>query len=107
MESDWFGRFMHVCKLQMGQISKSNLAMSVDTVDLYMEKVKERASKAMDPKMRRLWVLVGAYSLLCYVGSLRGNKGFLLDLYGLRLYLGEGETQNEKAHIVAPLLGWF
>jgi hypothetical protein len=35
----------------MGQISKSDLAMSVDTVVLYMEKVEARALQAVDPKM--------------------------------------------------------
>jgi hypothetical protein len=39
---------------------------------------------------------------------LRGNEGFLLDLYGLRLYLQEGKLLPEnKAHVVAPLLGRF
>ena len=106
-ESDRFGRFTRGCKLRMGQISKSDLAMSVDTVVLYMDKIEARALQSVDPKTQRLWVSVGAYSLLCYVGSLRGNEGFLLDLYGLRLYLGEGKTQNDKAHIVAPLMGRF
>ena len=90
-ESEWFGRFVRGCKLRMGQISKSDLAMSLDTVLLYMSKVEARVRGAMDDGERRLWVSVGAYSIVCYVGSLRGNEGFLLDLYGLRLYLDEGQ----------------
>jgi hypothetical protein len=79
--------------------------MSVDTVVMYMDKVEARALQSVDLKVRRPWVSVGAYSLLCYVGSLKGNKGFLLDLFGLKLYLGEGKTPNDKAHGVAPLMG--
>jgi hypothetical protein len=50
---------------------------------------------------------LGAISLVCYVGSLKGNECFLLDLYGLRLYLNEGREPNSKPHVVAPLLGRF
>jgi hypothetical protein len=39
-ESEWFERFVRGCKLRMGQISKSDLAMSLDTVVLYMSKVE-------------------------------------------------------------------
>jgi hypothetical protein len=91
----------------MGQISKSDLAMSMDTVVLYMSKVEARVRGALDARERRLWVSVGAYSIVCYTGSLRGNEGFLLDLYGLRLYLEEGREPNLKPHVVAPLLGRF
>ena len=104
-ESEWFGRFVRGCKLRMGQISKSDLAMSLDTVLVYMSKVEARVRGAMDDEERRLWVSVGAYSIVCYVGSLRGNEGFLLDLYGLRLYLDEGREPNSKPHVVVPLLG--
>jgi hypothetical protein len=39
-ESEWFGHFMQGCKLHMGQISKSDLAMSVETIVLYLTKVE-------------------------------------------------------------------
>jgi hypothetical protein len=92
----------------MGQISKSDLAMSVDTIVLYLTKVEARALRESEQPKRRLWVSLGAYSLLYYVASLRGNEGFLLDLYGLRLYLQEGKSlPANKAHVVAPLLGRF
>jgi hypothetical protein len=43
-----------------------------------------------------------------FCASLQGNEGFLLDLYGLRLYLDEGrEPQCSKPHVMAPLLGRF
>jgi hypothetical protein len=67
----------------MGQISKSDLAMSVDTIVLYLTKVEDRALRETEAIKRQMWVSVGVYSMLCYVASLRGNKGFLLDLYGL------------------------
>lgn len=57
---------------------------------------------------RHKWISLGAYSALCFCGSLRGNEGFLLDLYGLRLYLNEGkDPADPQAHVVAPLLGRF
>jgi hypothetical protein len=106
-ESEWFSRFARGCRMRMGQISKSDLAMSRDTIILYLHKVEARALGAEDAKERRLWVSVGAYSVLCFVASLRGNEGFLLDLYGLRLYLDEGRNHATKPHVVAPLLGRF
>ena len=78
-----------------------------DTVLVYMTKVEARVQGTLDGGERRLWVSVGAYSVICYVGSLRGNEGFLLDLYGLRLYLDEGREPNSKPHVVVPLLGRF
>jgi hypothetical protein len=54
----------------MGQVSKSDLAMSIDTVVMYMDKVEARALQSVDPKVQRLRVSVGACSLLCFVGSL-------------------------------------
>jgi hypothetical protein len=91
----------------MGQISKSDLAMMLDTVLLYMDKVEARALNALDDGERRLWVSLGAYSIICYAGSLKGNEGFLLDLYGLRLHLNEGREPNAKPHVVVSLLGRF
>jgi hypothetical protein len=49
----------------MGQISKSDLAMSLDTVLLYMSKMEARALGSLDDGERHLWVSLGAY--LSYV----------------------------------------
>ena len=68
----------------------------------------KRIEHATDEAESHLWTSVGAYSVLCFCASLRGNEGFLLDLHGLRLYLEEGRApQCQKPHVVAPLLGRF
>ena len=40
-------------------------------------------------------------------GYLRSNEGFLLDLYGLRLYLDEGREPNSKPHVGGPFAWAF
>jgi hypothetical protein len=48
---------------------------------------------------------VAAYSVLSYTASLRGNEGFLLDLFGLRQYILKGKHDPADPHVAAPLLG--
>jgi hypothetical protein len=74
----------------------------------YLDIIKQKVSSSADESEWHKWISLGAYSALCFCGSLRGNEGFLLDLYGLRLYLNEGKNPNDpRAHVVAPLLGRF
>jgi hypothetical protein len=108
MHSEWFERFTQGCWKRMGAIYKPNLALTSALMVVYLEVVQARINEATSEKEGHLWTSLGAYSVLCFCGSLRGNEGFLLDLYGLRLYLDEGrEPQCLKPHVVAPLLGRF
>jgi hypothetical protein len=48
---------------------------------------------------------VGVYSALSYAALLRGNKGFHLDLFGLRQHILKGKYNTKNPHVVTPLLG--
>jgi hypothetical protein len=92
----------------MGGIYKPDLAITSEIMVAYLDIVKQKISGSTEEVERHKWISLGAYSALCVCGSLRGNEGFLLDLYGLRLYLNEGkDPADPQAHVVAPLLGRF
>jgi hypothetical protein len=92
----------------MGGIYKPDLALTSDVMVNYLKAIQERIEQATDEADHHLWTPLGAYLVLCFCASLRGNEGFLLDLYGLCLYLDEGRgPECMKPHVVAPLLGQF
>jgi hypothetical protein len=106
--SEWFERFIIGCQKRMGGIFKPDLALTSAVMVCYLEIVEHKASEATNDVDLHKWISLGAYSALCFCGSLRGNEGFQLDLYGLRRYLQEGNQPNDpRAHVVAPLLGRF
>jgi hypothetical protein len=107
-QSEWFERFTQGCRKRMGGIYKPDLALTSIVMVAYLKLIEERIDRATSQAERHLWTSLGAYSVLCFCASLRGNEGFLLDLGGLRMYLDEGrEPQCLKPHVVAPLLGRF
>jgi hypothetical protein len=92
----------------MGRIYKPDLALTSGLMGAYLQAIQARIDEAPSETEGHLWTSLGAYSVLCFCASLQGNEGFLLDLYGLRLYLDEGrEPQCLKPHVIAPLLGRF
>ena len=106
--SEWFERFTQGCRKRMGGIYKPDLALTSAVMIVYLEIIQKKINEATDENKRHHLISLGAYSALCFCGSLRGNEGFLLDLYGLRRYLNEGKDPNDaKPHVVAPLLGRF
>ena len=48
----------------------------------------------------------GDYSMSCFVVSLRGCVGFMMDASGLRHHIGKGR-EGTLAHAVIPLMGRF
>ena len=47
-----------------------------------------------------------AYSMSCFVASLRGSKGFVIDASGLRHHIGKGR-EGYLVHVLIPLMGIF
>ena len=97
----WFNRFNQGCKRRMGQDWRPDRAISVDLMLLLMEKVDMKISTAADDEAKALWVSAGTYFLLCYVISLRGPEGLLLDLEGLRQHF----QTNHNFYTTIALLG--
>ena len=108
-QSEWFERFAQGCRKRMGAIYKPDLAVTAAVMVSYLELMREKINQAMEQVDIHLWMLVGAYSTLCFCASLRGNEGFLLDLHRLCTYIAEGKEEVcAKPHVlVAPLLGCF
>jgi len=69
-----------------------------------MQELEREWGQATGWQDRHLIVAAGAYALIAFGGSFRGNDVFLTDLFGLRKYL---EELAQKDYVVIPLLGRF
>ena len=67
----------------MRQIWKPNRALSAPLLLKLLEKAEEMIKWAFAEKYSHMWVVFPTYAVVCYVISLRGVKGLLLDLTGL------------------------
>jgi hypothetical protein len=54
---------------------------------------------------RELTALVGAYAVIAFAGSFRGNEVFLVDMHGVRKYLRSSEPPADA--VIIALLGRF
>jgi hypothetical protein len=101
----WFQRFMMGCRRRMGQDWRPDRAITNKLLHFILAKIElrlDQAQTAGDGAARRRWIFGGCYFVLCYVESLRGPEGLLLDLGGsLRHFTPDG-TQD---HVVFALLG--
>jgi hypothetical protein len=103
---EWFGRFQLGCKKRMGQDMRPQLGLSIDVMKEYMkEHLENKCLLTNDVNKRDLLCSVGAYSAMTYAASLRGDEGFILDLFGLRQHIVEGKYDLKDPHVAAPLLG--
>lgn len=50
---------------------------------------------------------MGCYLVVGFACSLRGNEGFMMDLFGLISHIRDGRNDPQTPHIVIPLLGRF
>jgi hypothetical protein len=104
-DSEWFARFNLGCKKRMGQDVRPQLGLSIEVMLEYMKRLDSKLLQAVDEEESDLICSVGAYSVLTYASSLRGNEGFLLDLFGLRTHIDKGKHDTTHPHVVATLLG--
>jgi hypothetical protein len=102
---EWFGRFQLGCKEQMGQDVRPHLGLPIHMMKDYLDRLERKWLVTNDEAERDLLCAVGAYSAISYTASMRGNEGFLLDLFGLRQHIVKGKHDLEDPHVAAPLLG--
>jgi hypothetical protein len=69
-----------------------------------MELLEQEWSVATGQRELSLCASIGAYSVIAFCGSFRGNEVFLTDLHGLRKYCVELQGQE---YVIVPLLGRF
>jgi hypothetical protein len=99
--SFWFFRFMEGVKRRMGQDWRPNKAITKQLMLRVLSEADHRIEGAESPEERNRWIVFYVYAMTCYVVSLRGNEGLLLDLSGLnRKWDLGGET-----YVVIALLG--
>jgi len=84
----------------MGQDWRSDLGISADLIAALLAQV-ERLACDSDPFSRDDWLLAGAYFCLCYIVSLRGPEGLLLDVGRLK----ELNSPRKQGMLYLPLLG--
>jgi hypothetical protein len=77
--SYWYSRFTIGCKRRMGQDWRPNKAFSTALLLSYLKSIEDKIwdSETMEDFNR--WIVLGAYSVITYVVSLRGSEGFLLE----------------------------
>ncbi len=85
----------------MGQDWRPNQAMSTQLLLKVLEEIEYRIESAMSRREENRWTVFHTYVTVCYVVSLRGSEGLLLDLSGLRRKWGLGGTE----YVTIALLG--
>ena len=83
MHSLWFQRFKRGCKDRMGQDWRPDQAVTPELMVPLLDWTKHQAMDATTEEDKTRWVSAGIYFAICFVLSLRGPEGLLLDLEGL------------------------
>ena len=96
----WHNRFGQGCKKRMGQDWRPDRGMSVDLMLKLVAVIETRIGKSNNADEQGRLIIAGTYFMICYVVSLRGAEGLLLDLKGLREFW---DQQPEKYTVIALL----
>lgn len=102
--SVWFGRFKLGCLRRMGQDVRQDWAITLSAMSALMRDMEREWQSAQSVGRKHLVASAGAYAVIAFCGSFRGNEVFLTDLHGLRKYLLE---LSDKDFVLIPLLGRF
>jgi hypothetical protein len=89
----------------MGQETRQDLAMSVKVLLALLDSLELELMNDTTPHRRETKIFVGAYSVIAFGGSFRGNEVFLTDLYGLTKYFRTPLIENGTRYVIIPLLG--
>ena len=87
----WFFKFMKGVKSRMGAEWRPNKGMSTELYLKVLEDTEFRIDGAASVRELNRWVVFHMYAVVCYVLSLRGTEGLLLDLEGLHRHWGSGD----------------
>ena len=99
--SEWFAQFTQGCKRRMGQDWRPDQALSSGLMRHLIDEVERRVTSSQTFGEVADWITAGTYFVVCYVLSLRGSEGLLVDLAGLREHM-----ENDPPHrVTVALLG--
>jgi len=94
----------------MGKEVRQQKGLSHKVLKSILENYKEELlSPTVSREKKRKVIMAGAYFVLLFGGSLRGNEGLMLEGQGLCKHIGMGKSPGEGVpiHVLAPLLGCF
>jgi hypothetical protein len=100
----WFERFAQGCLKRMGQDVRQDWALPLDVLHSLLSLLDEEWALATQWEDRHKIASAGAFAVIAFCGSFRGNEVFLTDLYGLAKYSRE---LAQADHVVVPLLGKY
>jgi hypothetical protein len=100
----WFERFAQGCLKRMGQDVRQDWAITLPTILRLIEVLDEEWEAADGWEAKHRVASAGAFAIIAFCGSFRGNEVFLTDLFGLAKY--EAELSDED-HVIIPLLGMY
>jgi hypothetical protein len=111
-ESCLFSKFVRGLESRMGRQVQSNVGLDHRILlTICRNYDKELGDSSVSFERKRLIIIVGAYLMLCFGASLRGNEGLYLEGSSLCSMIGYGNNEEEKRsnldHVCAPLLGRF
>jgi hypothetical protein len=93
-QSLFFERFALGCVRRMGQEVRQDWAITLPVVHALLELLEQDWEI---PAAREMAVMVGAYVVIAFGGSFRGNEVFLVDMYGIRKYLRSGRCSGSAS----------
>jgi hypothetical protein len=102
--SSWFERFALGCLRRMGQDVRQDWAIPVEAIHALLRALDREWARATAWAERHRLASVGAYIVVAFCDSFRGNEVFLTDLFGLDKYLRELPAGD---HVIVPLLGRY
>jgi hypothetical protein len=100
----WFGRFKQGCLWRIGQDVWQDWSITLPAMNELMDLLEGEWYTAQNQSMKAMPVVAGPLAVTAFCGSFRGNKVFLVHLFGLNTYLMQLEGRD---YIVVPLLGRF
>ena len=104
-----YTRFALGLLLRMGRQTKQNTALDYQILHLVLRNMEDEIDgEEIDEVNKRWLIMVGCYLVVCFVLSLRGNEGFMVEAGGLIHHLKHGKEVDEATPFcVVPLLGRF
>jgi hypothetical protein len=103
----WFERFAKGCLRRMGQEIRQDLVISIKVMLALLQLLEREWTADTTSHGKEVKVFLGAFLVIAYGGSLRGNEVFLTNLYGLTKYSRTPLLENGTRYVIIPLLGWF
>jgi hypothetical protein len=106
-QSLFFGRFSRGCLCRMGQVVRLDWAIPLTVMHALLEVLRSDwiAAQTMGRREKELIAMLGAYAVIAFCGSFRGNEVFLSDMYGTAKYLSMRDILANT--VIVPLLGRF